>query len=214
MKKIDSKGKSSVFYIGKGVIILSIITTSSLGFLLGFFVGKNTQPPVVNQAPVVMPSAAAVPPQNTDPLKQEAVSPPPQPRETQQSVQPGIQASQLTQENLQPDKTQPTDKSGQTQEQEKVQDKQETAGTQKYTVQAGAFRNASEASILKIKLNKKGYKASVATAETKRHEKLYKVIVGEFRKKNEADLLAVRIRKTERLRTFVTVKNQEELRSQ
>lgn len=128
MKKIDSKGKSSVCYIGKGVIILSIITTSSLGFLLGFFVGENTQPPVINQTPVVMPPAATAP-QNTDPLKQEAVSPQPQqPRETQQSVQPGIQASQLTQENRQSDETQSTDKSGQTQEQGKVQAMQKTAG--------------------------------------------------------------------------------------
>lgn len=67
---------------------------------------------------------------------------------------------------------------------------------------------------MKAKLNKKGYKASVAAAETKKHEKLYKVLVGEFSEKNEADLLSVRIKKTEGLRTFVTVKNQEELRSQ
>ncbi len=115
MKKIDSKGKSSVRYIGKGVIIVSIITTSSLGFLLGFFVGKNAQPPVTNQTPVVtLPAAGA--PQNTDPLKQEAVSSQPQePRENHESVQPGTQASPTVQEDRQPDKTQSTDNSGQTQ---------------------------------------------------------------------------------------------------
>jgi hypothetical protein len=67
---------------------------------------------------------------------------------------------------------------------------------------------------LKIKLNKKGYSTSVVAVETKKHEKLYKVLVGEFSKKGEADLFAVRIGKTERLRTFVTVRKQEELRSQ
>jgi cell division septation protein DedD len=214
MKKIDSKGKSSVLYIGKGVIILSIITTSSLAFLLGFFVGKNSQPPVLNQAPVVTPSAVAAR-QDTDPLKQEAVSPKPQqPREAQQSVQPETQASQAAQENTQPQDTQSAGESGPTQGKDKVRAVQGTTGAKKYTVQAGAFKNASEANTLKAKLNEKGYKASVAAVETKKHDKLYKVLVGEFSKKNEAALLAARIAKSEGLRTFVTVRNREELRSQ
>jgi len=214
MKKIDSKGKSSVFYIGKGIIILSVITASSLGFLLGFFVGKNMQPPAANQTPVVMPPVAAAP-QNTDPLKQEALSSQPQHLpESPKGVQPAVQASQPTQENRQPDKTHPTDKSGQMQEKGKVQVAQATAVTKKYAVQTGAFKNASEANTLKAKLNTKGYKAFIATIETKKHEKLYRVLVGGFGKRNEAELLAVRIRKTEGLRTFVTVRNQEELRSQ
>jgi cell division septation protein DedD len=211
MKRMDPRGKSSVFYIGKGVIIFAIITTSSLGFLLGFFVGKNTQPPVVNQAPVVMPPAAAAP-QNADPLKREAMSQ--QPIETPKSVQPGIQASQLTRENPQPGKTQPAVKSEPTQEQGKVRAVQGKTRSKKYTVQAGAFKNVSEANTLKTKLNKKGYSTSVVAVETKKHEKIYKVLVGEFSKKGEADLFAVRIGKTEGLRTFVTVRKQEELRSQ
>jgi len=214
MKRMDPRGKSSVFYIGKGVIILSLITTSSLGFLLGFFVGKNMQPPVVSQAPVVM-TPVAVSPQNADPLKQEAVSPQlQQPREAQRSVQPGIQASQLAQENPQTDKTQPLAKEGEAQEQSKIEDLGKTAAAKRYTVQAGAFRNVSEANTLKDELNKKGLSASVATLETKKHEKLYRVLVGKFGKKNEAELFAVRIRKTEGLRAFVTVRRQEELRSQ
>jgi cell division septation protein DedD len=212
MKRMDPRGKSSVFYIGKGVIILAIITASSLGFLLGFFVGKNMQPPVLNQAPVVMPPAAAAP-QNTDPLKQEATSQQ-QPVETPMSVQPGIQASQSTPENPQPHKTQTGVKSGPAQEQGKVMDSGKTIPAKKYTVQAGAFKNASEANTLKTKLSKKGYKAYVATVETKKHDILYKVLVGGFSKKSEAKLFAVRIGKTEGLHTFVTVRKQEELRSQ
>ena len=208
MKKIDSKGKSSVRYIGKGVIIVSIVATSSLCFLLGFFVGKNAQPPAVTyQTPVVMPVASQ---QSADPVKQEAVSPQPQePPEVQQSVREEVQASQPAQQDRQPDKTQPVDKAGRMQGQGEVQAKQETAGAKTYTVQAGAFRNASDADILKAKLNKKGYKASVAAAETKKHEKVYKVLVGEFTSKNDADLSSVRISKTEGLRTFVTIRDQE-----
>jgi cell division protein FtsN len=210
MKRMDPRGKSSVFYIGKGVIILAIITASSLGFLLGFFVGKNTQPPVVNQAPVVMPPAAAAP-QNADPSKNETTSRQ-QPVENPTSVQPENQASQLTRANVQPDKTQTGMKSGQ--EQGKIPAVQGDAGAKKYTVQAGAFKNASEANALKTKLGEKGYSTSVVAVETKKHEKLYKVLVGKFSKKNEAELFAVSIGKTEGLHTFVTVRKQEELRSQ
>ena len=88
MKKIDSKGKSSVRYIGKGFIIVSIVTTSSLGFLLGFFVGKNASPPALDPTPVVAP----VPAQNTDPSKGEAVS---VSQETAE-VQPGVQQREVT----------------------------------------------------------------------------------------------------------------------
>jgi len=215
MKRMDPRGKSSVFYIGKGVIILSLVTTSSLGFLLGFFVGKNTQLQVVSQTPVVMTPSVAAPPQNPDPFKQEAASPqPPQPIETQRSVQPGIQASQLTREKSQPDKTQPTQESVRTEERSTEIDVGKTAAEKKYTVQAGAFKNAAEANTLKAKLSKKGYKAYVATVETREHNTLYKVLVGKFDKKNEAELFAVRIGKTEGLRAFVTVRRQEELRSQ
>jgi cell division septation protein DedD len=44
MKRVDFKKHSSIFYIGKGLIIASIVLASSLGFLLGFFVGKQVQP--------------------------------------------------------------------------------------------------------------------------------------------------------------------------
>jgi cell division septation protein DedD len=217
MKRMDPRGKSSVFYIGKGVIILGIVTTCSLGFLLGFFVGKNTQPPVVRQAPVVMPPAS--PPsaalQNTDPLKQEATSQRAQQQDnTTKSDQPGIQAPQSKSESPQADNMQTGVKSGQVQEQGKGSAVQGDAGAKKYTVQAGAFKNASEANTLKTKLNEKGYKAYVATVETKEHNALYKVLVGKFARKSEAVLSAVGISKNEGVHAFVTVRKQEELRSQ
>jgi cell division septation protein DedD len=192
MKRMDPRGKSSVFYIGKGVIILALITTSSLGFLLGFFVGKNTQPPEAT-------------------FQQQQ---PQQPAKTAKSVQPGIQASQSTPENPHPDNARTGVKSGQTQEQGISQAVKRDAGSKTYAVQAGAFKNASEANALKAKLGKKGYKAYVATMETKEHNTLYKVLVGKFARKSEAELSAVGISKNEGVHAFVTVRKQEELRSQ
>lgn len=44
MKRVDFKKHSPVFYIGRSLIIGSVVITASLGFLLGFFVGKQANP--------------------------------------------------------------------------------------------------------------------------------------------------------------------------
>ncbi len=41
MKRVDFKKHSSVFYVGRGLLIASVVTTVSLGFLLGFFVARQ-----------------------------------------------------------------------------------------------------------------------------------------------------------------------------
>jgi cell division septation protein DedD len=55
MKQVDFKKHSSIFYIGRGLIIASIVIASSLGFLLGFFVGKQVQPLTETQATGLVP---------------------------------------------------------------------------------------------------------------------------------------------------------------
>jgi hypothetical protein len=45
MKKTDLKEKSSVFYVSRTIIMISVIMISAIGFTLGFFVGKNFRPP-------------------------------------------------------------------------------------------------------------------------------------------------------------------------
>lgn len=169
MKRADSKEKSSVFYIGKWVIILSIILTSSLSFILGFFVGKSYSPSLKSQET--------------------------QNRETQQA-----RAVQQTNANPEPKTTQ------ETKETKEVSKTQENSKTRKYTVQAGAFKNAADADSLKTKLEKKGYKTSMISSKTKKHKNIYKVMIGEFNTRNEAELLSIKLKKTEGLRTFVTFK--------
>jgi len=44
MKQADFRRRSSVLYIGRGLIIASVVITASVGFLLGFFVGKHVRP--------------------------------------------------------------------------------------------------------------------------------------------------------------------------
>jgi hypothetical protein len=50
MKRADLKEKSSVFFIGRGFIIIVILIVSSLSFTLGYFVGKINRQSVDSRA--------------------------------------------------------------------------------------------------------------------------------------------------------------------
>lgn len=180
MKKTDLKEKSSVFLIGRSIFITAILITSALSFTLGYFVGKIARP----QPQPVENSITATRQASTE---QKAVAP-----------------------TLQPEQTQKTPETQQTQETQETQKTRETPKTKKYTVQVGAFQNASDAERLKEKLDKKGYKTYINTSETKKHEKLYKVRTGEFKSRKEAEILSIKIRKTEGLQAFVTFRTAEE----
>jgi cell division septation protein DedD len=73
-----------------------------------------------------------------------------------------------------------------------------------FTVQVGAFEDASYAEGLKKELNKKGYKVYITTLELKGNEKLYKVCIGRFSSREKAEVLSTKIKKKEGLQTFVT----------
>lgn len=73
-----------------------------------------------------------------------------------------------------------------------------------FTVQAGAFRNASYAKAFETRLKEKGYSAYMTLSESKEGEKLYKVYIGKFTEREEAKTLSEKIRNSEGIQTFVT----------
>jgi DedD protein len=91
-----------------------------------------------------------------------------------------------------------------------VEDKKETSlQPQKpseavFTVQVGAFKNASYAEALNARLKEKGYSAYMTLSESKDGEKLYKVCIGKFIESEKAKTLSEKIRNSEGLQTFVT----------
>jgi cell division septation protein DedD len=202
MKQTDLKENSSVLFIGRGFIIAAIFITSSLSFTLGYFVGKSVRPPVVNQTPVFSQESAEQ--KNIEPagavLQQPQQTQKIQPPEEIQGEASQIQENNQTKETLTTRKTKEAKK---TQITQKIQPR-------KYTVQAGAFKNVSDANILKERLDKKGYKTYITLSETKYHKKLYKVKIGYFATRKEAEILSVRIKKSEGLNTFVTFKTEQE----
>jgi cell division septation protein DedD len=207
MKKTDFKDKSSVFFISKGIIILTVILTSSIGFTLGFFVGKFYRTPSEIQTSVIpvkeMPSQ-----KGPEYIPGDSIGKQPQqargeqvPAETQKPQE--TQSVKPVQQNVQPRET----KSAQTgQKTASLQENTKTSSPKKYVVQVGAFKSASDAQALMLKLDKKGYHAAVIMAKSK-NDKMYKVLVGEFKTRDEAEILAIKIKKAEGLKAFVTFKN-------
>lgn len=188
MKRTDLKENSSVLFIGRGFIIAAVFITSSVSFTLGYFVGKSVRPSVINQTPAITLQNSAEQKNSVMYEKKLVVN--------QQPEQ--LQEHRETQETQETQQTQETQKS------------KETPKPRKYTIQAGAFKNISDANILKEKLDKKGYKTYIALSVTKNHKKLYKVMLGDFATRKEAEILSVKIKKSEGLNTFVTFKTGQE----
>jgi cell division septation protein DedD len=69
-----------------------------------------------------------------------------------------------------------------------------------FTVQVGAFKEASYAKALATRLYEKGYKVYVTYDEM-----LFKVCIGKFSDREKADSLSEKIKKTEGLQAVVTL---------
>lgn len=77
-----------------------------------------------------------------------------------------------------------------------------------YTVQIGAFKSSAEAETFRGKYAKKGLKTYITTSANTKKEKIYKVKSGEFKDRKKAEVLSLKLNKTEKLKTFVTLKNE------
>ena len=73
-----------------------------------------------------------------------------------------------------------------------------------FTVQVGAFKNASYAEARMAWLKEKGYSAYMTLSGVKEGENLYKVCIGRFTEREKAKALSEKIRNSEGLQTFVT----------
>ncbi|MCG2720804.1 MAG: SPOR domain-containing protein [Thermodesulfovibrionales bacterium] len=215
MRRAEGKEQSSVLFLGKGIIILSLVLISSVTFVLGYFVGKNTnshEETTMQIAPVPIPYEQH--PAGTE--GQEGRTSYPEYAERtgdgQQPVHSGEPEHGPNSELM--ENTNNTTGGNQKQEQRKAvqptQGKQagnltsENKKTLKYTVQVGAFKNESDARMLSEKLEKKGYNTRMTLIQEKNRGKLFKVMVGAFSMRKDADILALKLKKSEGLKAFVT----------
>jgi len=197
MKKTDLKEKTSVFYVSRTIIMISVIILSSIGFTLGFFVGKTFRSPADMHASGNLQKEIAGRQTQQRPAAQIPVEiQKPQENKNAKEAQPIEKAKEII-------PSQPTLKAGESQETRKA------ASSRKYTVQVGAFKNPSDAHALMLKLDKKGYPAAVIMTKAK-NERIFKVLAGEFNTREEAEVFSIKLKKTEGLKAFVTFRTQQE----
>jgi cell division septation protein DedD len=189
MKKGGLKEKTPLIF-GRGIIIVAILIPATLSFILGYFVGKS----ITKESPEMKQF-------------QEIQSNTIQPLETQSQQQ--SQSQSQVSEPVAGKELQPTESQNKT---AKESQKTQKPAATLYTVQVGAFKNVADADALKKKLEKKGYRTSMALSESKKAGGLYKVWVGKFSTRKEAEALSMKIKKTESLQAFVTVKKEESIR--
>ena len=221
--------RSAPQLVAKGFIIAVVVIFSAVSFTLGYFVGKSG----TDSTQKNLPLAAEITPvpqtqgQGTLPrpgnvaASENTVGAEETAREHVQTQQKAV----IVVESKQPAPAQPVKEKSQAQAivQQTVKEttgkpvakespvSQEpissSAEEQVYTVQMGAFKSSAEAVAFRKKYDKKGIKTFVSTATTKKKEKVYKVKTGEFRDKKSAEILSLKLNKTEKLKTFVTLKN-------
>jgi len=228
------KERSSLQLLGKEFIIVLVVIFSALSFTLGYFVGKSgidNKPGNPPQAAETMPvpqkqeTAAVSQPQNvpaTDiknaPLAEGTAKGPveAQPKEPIVIVEAKkpetVKGAQPAKEKT-PDK--PASQQTTKETNKKPEDKDSSASEESrksdgptYTVQLAAFRSASEARSFSKKHAKKGLKTYITTSTARNKAKIYKVKSGEFRDRKAAEVMSLKLNKTEKLKTFVTLKSE------
>ena len=233
MKNSDfHKNSSSLQLLGKEFIIVIVVIFSAISFTLGYFVGKSgmdgTQKnlPQAALAPVqqtqvqdTLPLPGSTPASENTAGSGEAAAEHVQPQQKESFVV--VEAKQPTHsKNAEPTKEipkvqavakqdvketseKPAAKESQVSQQSKnSSDKKEPV----YTVQMGAFKSSSETTSFRKKYAQKGIKTFVVTSANKKKEKIYKVRTGEFRDRKDAEILSLKLNKTEKLKTFATLK--------
>lgn len=208
---------------GKEFIIVAVVIFSALSFTLGYFVGKsgidrkpeNLSPPAaITPAPQKQVSETLPRPQNspvaenalhTGETAKNVLTQQKEPFVIVEAKQPepakektGAQTvSQLTpKENNQ----KPAAMEGR-----ESRDSKQSDGPL-YTVQIGAFKSSSEAETCRGRYANKGLNIYITTSVNTKKETIYKVRSGEFKDRKKAEVLSLKLNKTDKLKTFVTLK--------
>ena len=172
------KGTQREALQGKKIIIAIVVVTSAISFTLGYFVGKAV---MKGQEP--QPQTIAMSEQHEETMPEVEEHPAANmPKSPSPALTKGRQGVSI--------------------------EKKEESSDDRYTVQAGAFKNLKDAENLKHKLEKKGYKVYIKKTAIAKNARLYKIRTGEFINRKDAETLALKLKNEEGLKAFVTPKNE------
>jgi len=227
-----NKERASLQLLGKGFMIVVVVIFSALSFTLGYFVGKYENPsqaaelaPIPQKQETValsQPQPAAVAEnKDTQPAEATANGPaqalPKEPfvideaKKTEPlKASPPVKektAAQLVTQQLPKEPVKDTVKKPETKAGPASEGSGEQLDGPVYTVQMAAFKRASEAKSFSKKHAKKGLNTYITTSKDKKNVKIYKVKTGEFRDRKAAEVMSLKLNKTEKLKSFVTLKS-------
>jgi cell division septation protein DedD len=214
--------------VAKGFLIVIVVVFSAVSFTLGYFVGKSgmdssqknlPQPAEIIPIPQTQAQGTLPQPGNTATPENTAMAEETdrEPGQTQQKEVIVDAPKQAAQAQTVKEKSRSQANSQQAIKEatgkpltKEIPVSQETVSSTEepvYTVQMAAFKSSAEAVAFRKKYAEKGIKTFVSTSAPKKKEKVYKVKTGEFRDRKSAEILSLKLNKTEKLRTFVTLKN-------
>jgi cell division protein FtsN len=190
-------------FSGKVMLIILLFIVSSLSFVLGYYVGKNS-----GAGETIVTDRSY---QISGEQEKTATVTPFEIESKKESVEDNIEQQKIDKDSVRgarkegSEKTelkkQTVKKAVQHKPSSEVKSRQSAISRIYYSIQVGAFKSKAQAETVKKRLQKKGYHVSISESTT--GKTLYKVRVGRFKNREEAMVFLRKIKDREKLNGII-----------
>ncbi len=186
-------------FSGKVILIILLFIVSSLSFVLGYYVGKNsgTGETIITDSSYTISDkqekTVTVTPLDAENKKEPVKEYIPQKKTEKNSIKSAMEGDAKNTES----RRQVTKKAVEHKTSKKAKSRRSSVSRIYYSIQVGAFKSKAQAETVKKRLQKKGYHVSIAKSTT--DKTLYKVRLGRFKNREDAKVFLRKIKDRERL---------------
>lgn len=186
-------------FSGKVMLIILLFIVSSLSFVLGYYVGKNsgTGETIITESSYRMSDkqekTVTVTPLDAEDKRESVKEYTPQKKIKKESIKSTMEGDTKKTES----RKQVTTKPVQRKISKETKSRQSSVLRVYYSIQVGAFKSKAQAETVKKRLQKKGYHVNITKSTTGKI--LYKVRLGRFKNREEAMVFLRKIKDRERL---------------